>query len=343
MIEMLLSRGDTDGRSDSDPFRDTPHAVLAASPGIDPARIETVICIPTFRRPRELAATLDSLLVQDFRRPFAVVIAENDAADRAGATVAARYFTDRLLGLCVLAEQPGNCQAINTAFRTARSVFSAARYFLMVDDDEIASPGWLAAMVAAAEATCADIVGGPVFPKLPAGAPPALARHPAFYPAYETSGPVPMIYGSGNCLITRRVFETLASPDFDLRYNFLGGGDTDFFDRVRRAGLRFHWAAEAVVTETVPEERTRLRWLWKRGLRVGAINYDIERKHARGLAGRLKVTAKSLAILPLALPRGLRLIARRQGAAALHPLAVALGRLWAAFGHETEQYRAPSL
>ena len=34
----------------------------------------------------------------------------------------------------------------------------------MIDDDEIASPDWLEQMVGAAEATGADVVGGPVFP-----------------------------------------------------------------------------------------------------------------------------------------------------------------------------------
>ena len=65
-----------------------------------------------------------------------------------------------------------------------------------------------------------------------------------------------MIYGCGNCLITRAVFERLGDPAFDLRFNFLGGGDTDFFVRCRQAGMKFHWAAEALITETVPPSRT---------------------------------------------------------------------------------------
>ena len=40
----------------------------------------------------------------------------------------------------------------------------AAVNFLMIDDDEIASPDWLERMLRAAEASGADIVGGPVFP-----------------------------------------------------------------------------------------------------------------------------------------------------------------------------------
>jgi len=40
--------------------------------------------------------------------------------------------------------------------------------------------------------------------------------------------------------------------------------------------MKFHWAADAVITETVPHSRTNPGWLVVRGLRIGAINYHIE-------------------------------------------------------------------
>ena len=80
-----------------------------------------------------------------------------------------------------------------------------------------------------------------------------LRRHPAFAPAYQASGPVPVIYGCGNCLIRRPVFDRVGLPAFDLRFNFLGGGDIDFFYRCMRLGLHFHWVAEAAISETVPQ------------------------------------------------------------------------------------------
>ena len=133
-------------------------------------------------------------------------------------------------------------------------------------------------MVSAAETTGADIVGGPVLPNFDDEQKRGLRRHPAFAPAYDTSGPVPVIYGCGNCLIKRAVFERVGAPAFDLRFNFLGGGDTDFFYRCLRLGLQFHWVAEATISETVPQSRTNLRWLITRGLRIGAINYHVQRK-----------------------------------------------------------------
>ena len=313
-------------------------------PSPDDGAIEIVVCVPTFRRPDQLARTLDSLVAQSCRRPFAVVVVENDAAGDEGRAVAQDFFTSgRLRGLALVEHRQGNCHAINAAFGTALATYPEARFFLMIDDDEWAEPGWLDAMVATAERTGAGVVGGPVMPQIAAGADPALARHPAFAPAYDASGPVPLIYGSGNCLIARAVFERLGLPAFDTAYNFLGGGDTDFFDRARRAGFRFHWAAEAVIRETVPFDRTRLGWLVARALRVGAINLRIERKRAAGPAARVRIAAKSLSVLAMAPIHGLRLLAAsRKPVLALHPLLVALGWCLAGFGIEPQPYRAKS-
>ena len=129
----------------------------------------------------------------------------------------------------------------------------------MIDDDEIASPDWLERMVSTAETTGADLVGGPVWPEFADEMKRGLRRHPAFAPAYQNSGPVPVIYGCGNCLIRRAVFERLGTPAFDLRFNFLGGGDTDFFYRCMRLGLRFHWTADAGISETVPQRPNQPR------------------------------------------------------------------------------------
>ena len=109
-------------------------------------------------------------------------------------------------------------------------------------------------MVATAEKTGADLVGGPVWPDFADEMKRGLRRHPAFAPAYQASGPVPVIYGCGNCLIRRAVFDRVGLPAFDLRFNFLGGGDVDFFYRCMRLGLHFHWVAEAAISETVPQE-----------------------------------------------------------------------------------------
>jgi GT2 family glycosyltransferase len=322
----------------------TSRALAASSRWLDPS-IKVVVCIPCFRRPQHLRLTLASLASQRTERRFAVVIVENDASGCGSVPVAAEFLTaGKFSGLCVVEPRQGNCHAINAAFETALATFPAAVHFLMIDDDEIASEDWLELMVRAAETTVADVVGGPVLQNFDDDKKRGLQRHPAFLPAYDSSGPVPIIYGCGNCLIKRAVFATLASPAFDLRFNFLGGGDVDFFTRCRRAGLRFHWVAEAVIVETVPNSRTGPRWLALRGLRIGAINYHVEFKAARTTRSRAKLLARMLGRLPLSLVRAGRLFVTEQKAIiALHPIAVAAGSALAAIGIEPQPYKASKI
>jgi GT2 family glycosyltransferase len=324
--------------------KNTVRALAAVSPVLDTS-VGIVVCIPSFRRPQHLRLTLESLARQNTNRGFAVVIVENDAANCASVPVAAESLLNgKLHGLCVVEPRQGNCQAINAAFETARATFPAADHFLMIDDDEIASQGWLETMVTSAEATGADVIGGPVFPKFDDERKRGLGRHPAFAPAYDTSGPVWVIYGCGNCLIKRSVFERLDEPAFDLRFNFLGGGDYDFFLRCYRIGLRFHWAADAVISETVPESRTSLAWLAKRSLRIGVINYHVQRKAAKTVGARLILLARMLTILPLSLFRAARLYVTEQRAViALHPVIVAVGTALAAFGVDPQPYKASKI
>ncbi|WJR79499.1 glycosyltransferase [Bradyrhizobium sp. NP1] len=327
---------------DSSDFSVKPPRVAVAMTRSLGRSIEAVVCVPTFRRPQHLELTLQSLAQQRTTRRFAVVVVENDAVAREGAGVAAAFLDQSgLAGLCLIEPRQGNCHAINAAFEAAREAFPEASHFLMIDDDEIASADWLERMVRAAEATGAEVVGGPVVPRFTDDARPELQGHPAFHPAYAVSGPVPLIYGSGNCLIARRVFERLDEPAFDLRFNFLGGGDLDFFTRCRRSGIRFYWEAAATITETVPASRVRSDWLALRGLRIGAINYLVEFKAARTVWLRARLLAKMLALFPLSLFRAVRLyFKQRQPLIALHPIIIAVGGALASVGIEPQPYKA---
>jgi glycosyltransferase involved in cell wall biosynthesis len=299
-----------------------------------------VVCIATFRRPVLLQRTLDSLARQREAPPFAVIVVDNDKDARAGLPVAAAALSDgTLTGVALLEPRQGNVEAINTAFTTARRMYPDAPYVAMIDDDEEADPHWLARLVAAAHD--ADIVGGPVLPVFADHGQRALARHPAFTPAYSRSGMVRQIYGTGNCLIRGAWLDRMGAPYLDPRFTFLGGGDTDFFTRSRRAGARFAWCQEAVIHETVPADRTRLGWLVRRALRNGAIGLHIERKAARDATARALVHGRTLARLAVAPAYGLWLgIKTRSLRAALHPVLVSYGRVAAMAGAEPEQYRA---
>ncbi|MFM9975149.1 MAG: glycosyltransferase family 2 protein [Beijerinckiaceae bacterium] len=316
---------------------------FAVSSGLDRTLVRIAVVIPTFKRPEHLAKTLASVSDQQTGRCFAVVVVENHAGACEGATVASAMLAQgRVRGLCVIESRQGNCNAYNRGFAEALEAFPNLTHVAIIDDDEIAVPVWLETLARAA-ATGADIVGGPQRPVFDdaAGAR-RFAAHPVFRSAHQTSGSTNLITSTGNCLIGVNVLRAMGPPYLDERFNFLGGGDTDFFTRCRDRGFTFQWAEEAAVIETVPARRTERRWITARSLRNGLISAIIQRKHNPGLAGRIKVIIKSLALL-VASPFRSLLLWRQTGSlyAGSYHMMIAMGRLLAEFGYTIEQYRQP--
>lgn len=319
-------------------------SLVARTPDLAADEIECVITVPTFKRPEQLLETLRSLAMQETQRPFAVIVMENEAQQRAGAAAASPLFSDGTFrGLVIIAHRRGNCCAYNAGWETALEAFPRFRHLAVIDDDEIATPGWLEALCSTAETLGTDIVGGPQVPVFSAPGREKWARHPVFAPPYGTTGRVPALYSSGNLLIARPVLEAMPRPFLDLRFNFMGGGDSDFLSRAAQKGFRLAWCAEAVIHESVPARRLEADWIRARALRNGVISTLVEqRKRAGEGFGRLKVFAKSLALLGLSPLRGLgRLASTGSVSTAMYPVYVGLGRVLAEFGYANEQYREP--
>lgn len=344
----MLSRFDPPRWGRSGPQRNraamTPLVTIdTRSPGLGDLCARIVVTLPTFRRPDHLRRTLDSLRAQRPGLPFAVIVMENDAEGRAGLGVAAPVFASgEIAGLALVAHERGNCSAYNAGWETALAEFPAMDYLLVIDDDECAGEGWIERLVETAEALGADIVGGPQRPVFPGDAAGRYGRHPAFASRYTRTGPVPVLFSSGNVLVRRRVLDAMDTPFLDPSFNFTGGGDADFYARCREKGFTFAWCEEAPVFETTPARRMEYSWLRARGLRDGALSSIIERRADGSLAGRLRTLAKSGALLALAPFRSARLaLATGSPVIGLYHLHVAVGRFQAEFGSMNEQYRRP--
>ncbi|RYE52556.1 MAG: glycosyltransferase family 2 protein, partial [Hyphomicrobiales bacterium] len=172
--------------------------------GAPPKSIEAVVCIPTFRRPDWLERTIRSVLAQETPFGFALVIVDNDAGTSEGFARASELLAGNPLPHRLFVESSqGNCHAINRAFTEAQAAFPEAEFFLMIDDDEMAMRGWLAAIVALAKKENADIVGGPVIREFEVPVPQTVAQHPLFVSIDGVTRLVDQIHGSGNCLIRR--------------------------------------------------------------------------------------------------------------------------------------------
>lgn len=317
--------------------------VVAGSAPAALAGITSVVCVPTFKRPDMLEATLRSLAGQQGGHDFAVVVVENEGVERAGAARASALLAAGLFkGFVIVEPRQGNCKAYNAAWRCALTRFPALEQVLGIDDDEEAEPGWLDAFVTTARTAPADLFGGSVTAVFADASRAWLSAHPVFRSHYDVSGPVPILYSSANYLIRRNVLDRLGFPFLDENFDFTGGGDTDFFTRAKAAGFRFWWVQEAAQRETMPARRSEFSWIHARGLRNGAISAAIERRQNPGTGGRFRVMAKSLALLAASVPRGLALgIRTGSGVIGLYHAQVAMGRLMSEFGVANEQYRKP--
>jgi len=319
-------------------------SIAGRSPGLAVESVEAIVTVPTFKRPRQVLETLASLKAQRTARRFAVIVMENEAEAREGARAALPLFErGEMPGLVIIAHERGNCSAYNAGWQTAMQQFPNFKHLLIIDDDEIAESDWLERMCSAAEALGADIVGGPQVPVFADASHAIWAEHPVFAPPYRETGRVPALYSSGNLLVGRNVLKAMGPPFLDLRFNFMGGGDSDFLSRAAQKGFVLGWCAEARVNETVPARRVEADWIRARSLRNGVISTLVEKKKRAGtpFAGA-RVFLKSLALLAASPLRGaVRLARTGSPATGLYPVHVALGRVLAEFGYANEQYRQP--
>jgi hypothetical protein len=113
------------------------------------------------------------------------------------------------------------------------------------------------------------------------------------------TGIVDMIPGTGNVFFTRACFEDTPKPCFDPAFALCGGEDSDFFERLRRRGMRFAWCEEAVAHAWVPASRGNLRWALSRAYSVGNSDMRVFLRYPHSTAARTAEFAKIVGALLL--------------------------------------------
>lgn len=221
------------------------------------------IAVCTYRR-ESVADTLRSIAAQvGVPQGVRVIVVDND--DTACAELRIRQAArDHNL---TLAYRHAPARNISLA-RNAALDSVASAWFAFLDDDEIASPGWLNGMLVAAASERYDAVLGPVQGIYGPDAASWL-KEGDFHSTRPVirRGDIHTGY-SGNVLIRREFLKTTGLR-FDPGLGRCGGEDVDFFYRFRDAGGRIGFAPEALVDEPVPAHRARLDWLVARNFRAG--------------------------------------------------------------------------
>ena len=222
------------------------------------------ICVCTFRRPG-LTQTLESLRQQVIPPgvDVAILVVDNDDTPSARGRVMEFAETSPIPVRYV------HCPAGNISIaRNGALDHGRARYLAFIDDDEVASERWLAALLDCARTEAADVVLGPVQSVYESDAPGWMQRldlH-STWPVW-VKGQIRTGY-TCNVLIDR-ASPALAGRRFDLALGQSGGEDTVFFAAAFEDGGRIGYADSALIREDVPPQRATLGWLMRRRFRMG--------------------------------------------------------------------------
>lgn len=225
------------------------------------------VIVPTMCRPESLARALKSLFAQTEvdDRLASIVVVDNDPSATARETV--RTLTAEAPWPLIYRHEPR--PGVATA-RNAGLGMTDAPLIAFLDDDEAASPGWLAALLAGQSSTGADAVFGPIAGRVPEGTGWTRAYLEGFFgrTGPSSTGLIDHPYGCGNSLLVRAVALPGPAP-FDPSADQSGGEDDALFAALTARGGRFGWAADAWVEEFAPPHRATLRYALARAFAYG--------------------------------------------------------------------------
>lgn len=225
------------------------------------------VIIPTLRRPEGLERAVRSVFAQTgvADRLATIVVVDNDPRGSAAALVQQLAAEAPVPVFYRHARRPGVATA-----RNAGLAATDASLVAFLDDDEAASPGWLAALLSAQAATGADVVFGPIRGCVPNGSGWATAYLERFF---GRDGPdsdrlISHPFGCGNSLMVRATALPGPAP-FDVAADQAGGEDDALFAALSARGGRFGWAANAWVDEHAPAHRATMRYALSRAFAYG--------------------------------------------------------------------------
>ena len=226
------------------------------------------VCIATYRRAELLDTLLQSIENQelDENTDLEIIVVDNDP-DASAEKVVEPYLTNGRFHYRYLKQPEKNISLTrNMAVNNA-----TGDYLAFIDDDERADRKWIACLILAVRKFNADGVIGKVVPEFNSETPRWMRRRILFYPLPGEAGQIASFTRTSNCLIKASLIKYLDGP-FDPKYGITGGEDTHFFGKLEKNGARFVNYPDAIVYEYLPPSRTRVSYLYRRGLRSGNVH-----------------------------------------------------------------------
>jgi len=251
------------------------------------------ICICTFRR-ESLMRTLDSVALQKLPIGTAVrvIVADNDDTTDAREAIVARAH---VLGLAL---QYIHAPARNISIaRNACLDAAQSDWTVFIDDDEVATPNWIAALLENRGSN--QIVFGVSQALYCDPATPKWIVEGDFHSNRIAGNDASWNGYTANVLIDRR-FTASRRLRFAVELGQIGGEDTVFFFEAHRLGASFGYAPNAIVREETPLARANFRWLALRRFRAGQVHYMIAKREGRGTRVAAMAAVKSAVSVLLA-------------------------------------------
>jgi succinoglycan biosynthesis protein ExoM len=302
---------------------------------------KAAICICTRQRPVMLLRCLNSLAAQKIPEDVApvLIVVDNDPA-----STARRVVDSVSLGFPIRYKcepEAGIARARNTAVCLAQH--EDADWIAFIDDDEVADPNWLEALVAPEYRDVPILMGWQIV-QLPEDRPFWALDHQNEHPAEGQSLKV---------AFTHNVRMSIDVPNSGLRFNehlsFGGGEDAEYFSAAHNRGFAIKQTARAITYETLHSERLTFRGQIYRAYWVASAKFRKDfAQH-----GRTQTIMKRGHTIPLNIVAGIVLLIASPMAIAFGfarfkrmaldgggKIARGVGRMVAVFGHIPQPYSA---
>ena len=228
----------------------------------EPAPPAVVIAVPTYRRAGRL-----SELVEAIRRHAAaadattrILLVDNDP-DRSAEPKAVELDVDY-----VAEPKPGIAAARQAALDAGRP----DELVVMIDDDLMPEPGWLAGLVDAWAAHRPAVVMGFVRYVWPQGTDPWIAAGGFMRRTRFPTGTELSALATGNVLIDNAQVRALGVR-FDIELGLSGGSDLEFGRMLLARGGRIVASAESIARDDIVAERTTMEFVRRRAICQGQV------------------------------------------------------------------------
>lgn len=247
--------------------------------------MKVAVCVITFQRPEGLQRLLEGLNKLTFSKcqtpNIEVIIVDNDDDAKSAAQVCQQIGANFQWELKYNTEPK---RGISFARNKAIASISADTNFVaFIDDDEVPVSNWLDELLSVQQTYTADVVGGPVIPYFVGKNVPQWVLDGKFFERQRlaTGNPIEIAF-THNSLVRAEIFSKF-NPVFQERFALTGGEDVHFFMGLHHQGYKMVWADDATVTEWIPENRTNIPWILRRGYRTWGSHSLCEREFQSSL------------------------------------------------------------